>query len=336
MALISSCNSVSYALFLLIVEVFDTEHSYTSVHENVEYIINIVPELDDKPPAPGSTPNLTKAPEGKPDPFEPANYSDGQCIKNLGQYALLNNSNAMFPEHIMLVPTKFRPQASDLVDEDLVVIYRMLSSWAEVQKPFFCFFNGGPLAGASQPHLHAQFIPFQHGKPPPLEQAAIDAGMPDLGKPYLLPLRHVHYAVRLPSISELPPDSLLSVLSQAYKSLLSIVEEGKSKLGEEALPTAGQKRDSYNLMITTQHMHLVPRSKSSFTAPREESEHREKEGEVDVDGDGIGDMELAINGLAYAGLWFLPTEHEHKDLETYGIDKALAKCGYERDEWPLE
>ena len=51
-------------------------------------------------------------------------------------------------------------------------------------------------------------------------------------------------------------------------------------------------------------MHLIPRSDESFTAPREESEHREKEGEVDIDGDGIGDMELAINGLACVSFHF--------------------------------
>lgn len=113
----------------------------------------------------------------------------------------------------------------------------------------------------------------------------------------MLPTRHVHYGkpcvsqhrssscsavVRLPSPSDLPPDSLLDTLSAAYKNLLAAKAATLAKLPEDKLPPKGAKRDSYNIMLTVNHMHLIPRSDESFIAPREESEHREKEGEVDV------------------------------------------------------
>jgi hypothetical protein len=41
-------------------------------------------------------------------------------------------------------------------------------------------------------------------------------------------------------------------------------------------------------------------------------------------------MECAMNALAYAGLFFLPTEREHEDMIGYGLGHALAKCGYNR------
>lgn len=127
--------------------------------------------------------------------------------------------------------------------------------------------------------------------------------MENPNKPYLLDLRHVHYgkssisksdtiylrsvwltAARLPYPSELPPDSLGSTLFSTYTSLLDQVRKGISALPEDKVPKEGQKRESYNLMITTESMHIIPRTSDSFIAPRDQSEFREKKDEIDVDG----------------------------------------------------
>ena len=66
----------------------------------------------------------------------------------------------------------FRPQTSKLVPSDLEIANLVVQSYAQRGRDLICFFNGGPLAGASQPHLHLQFCPYQHDVPPLMEVIA--------------------------------------------------------------------------------------------------------------------------------------------------------------------
>jgi hypothetical protein len=199
------------------VEVFTADSSYTHVEDNISYHLYVVEKLDDKPTAPGATPDLSKQPDKDPFARQNGSFKEGQCLVDMGEYAMLNNSKAIFWEHILCVPTSFRPQASDLTGRDLCTIYNILSAFASIGKPIFCFFKYGrlclgaddaltlpPVADRTQAPASPictfrqvvplpvacadlrQFVPFQEGNPPPLDEFAMQQ---DLGSA-CFPLRY--------------------------------------------------------------------------------------------------------------------------------------------------
>lgn len=218
-------------------------------------------------------------------------------------------------------------------------------------------YSGGPYAGASQPHLHIQFIPFVDGHPPGAErlaQATTDSVSPgewmpaagfirradgssftcQTGQPTLLPTPHVHYITKLPA-SPSPAD-----LNSSYQQLLSLFRSGVATLPHSAQPSTPQKRDSYNLIFTTHHMHLVPRSSDAHFVPHPRSKAARKEraakGDKDAKEEDVQE-EMTFNGMTYAGIWFVGSEAERDDLVAYGCSEVLKGAGYARTErWPLK
>ncbi|GAA6009450.1 hypothetical protein JCM10207_003785 [Rhodosporidiobolus poonsookiae] len=324
--------------------------------------IHVVPQLGTKPPIPLKTPDLSRV--GKRDPFEGPEFGEGEKIVDLtasdgATYSLVHNLHALFREHIMAVPhfppgAPFRPQTSDLTQTDLEVAWRVVEAYEKEGREAVCFFNGGPLAGASQAHLHLQFTPFQHGIPPACEALARSLPFPPPSPsasssaaqvngdaptptptpaPARLPLPWVQFYLPLPprpspSPSSSSPSSAaadpswLSALHTTYTSLLTASRAFLRTLPASSLPAEGPKRDSYNLFLTSRHMHLVPRTSRAVAVSRVASK-----------GQGSEDpFRLSLNGLLYLGYAFVASEEEARDLRGHGLARAFREAGYANEE----
>ncbi|GJN94639.1 hypothetical protein Rhopal_007722-T1 [Rhodotorula paludigena] len=307
---------------------------------------HVVPQLVDKPAVPPKTPDLSKRRER--DVLAGPTYGRGELVLTVSsnttsassssasaqpaQYALVHNLHALMPEHFMAIPlfgddpAAFRPQTSDLVESDLDVTWRVVRAYHDKGREAVMFFNGGPLAGASQPHLHLQFCPFQYGLPPgPEALARASPSPPSASDPSApaprLALPWTNFYLPLPAA----PDSLtLADLWATYQRLLRTSRAYLASQPEAALPEAGPKRESYNLFLTARHMHLVPRTDRLVVVPRVESARPGEEG---------GEFRLSLNGLLYLGYWYVGSEADWRDTQRLGLGDVLTRAAYRNEEY---
>lgn len=119
----------------------------------VPFIVRIVTNLVRKE----ATQRLTTQASGagsKVNPFLP--YDPDLFVADLSptHLCLLNKFNVV-NEHLLLVTRRFEAQTSWLTLADFDAMWRCLHECDGL-----VFYNGGPTAGASQPHKHLQFLPF--------------------------------------------------------------------------------------------------------------------------------------------------------------------------------
>ncbi|KAK4705778.1 sulfate adenylyltransferase (ADP) / ATP adenylyltransferase, partial [Phenoliferia sp. Uapishka_3] len=309
------------------IKLFAATSTHTSFYPPaLSHLVHVCPDIASKPAVPPTTPNLSDRP--KRDPFQGPDYGRGEKIVELDvtadngeptTYACLQNMNALAPEHFLCTPRDFRSQTSDLLREDLLVAWRIVGAYAKEGRETMCFFNGGPLAGASQPHLHVQFIPFQRGAPGP---EALARSLPPSSLPRALPLPYLHLCVSLPDLPS-DPTLLSKALFTTYSSLLAASNSYRARLAEKDLPPAGPKRASYNLFLSKSHMHLIPRTNRLAVIPRIASK-------TSTSGE---DWSISVNGLAYLTYWYVGTREEGTDLESYGLARVLVESGYDTKLW---
>ncbi|GAA6030741.1 hypothetical protein JCM8097_006298 [Rhodosporidiobolus ruineniae] len=341
--------------------------------------VHVVPDLCDKPAVPPKTPDLSKV--GKRDVFAGPDFGPGEKVcdfevdaddeqsdaegeKKRVMYSVVHNLHALFPEHMMVIPHfgpkgTFRPQTSDLVPADLAAAWKVVEAYERDGRETIMFFNGGPLAGASQPHLHLQFTPFQHSLPPACE--AVGRSLPFPPSPpsptaspsslaaqtgagaARLPLPWVQFYLPVPSrpaadAGAAEQKAFQKELYQRYQTLLRTSRDYLASLPESSLPPAGPKRESYNLFLTSRYMHLVPRTDRLVRVPRVESRGQGEDVLVD-DGSEEGkrrrveEFRLSVNGLLYLGYFFVGTPEEASDLRRHGLAKTLREAGYANEEW---
>ncbi|KDE03748.1 hypothetical protein MVLG_05753 [Microbotryum lychnidis-dioicae p1A1 Lamole] len=271
-------------------------------------LVHICPDLAHKPSAPPKTPDLSKV--GKRDPLQGPEYGPGEKVQDFEcggvSYSIVHNLHALMEEHGMIVPqfgesTPFRPQTSDLIDSDLEAAYSLTQQYADDGREIICFFNGGPLAGASQPHLHIQFCPFQLSTPPAPELLARAIGSVSEDKPTKLNIPWIHYIIPI------PPSPTTATLSTLYHRLL--------KTNRDYLEAHGKSdRTSYNLFITQKFMHLVPRTKRLIRFERKSSEGKTEE------------VNFSVNGLVILGLWHVQDSNTRAELLQFGLERGLRSC----------
>ncbi|MGF1536533.1 MAG: DUF4922 domain-containing protein [Elainellaceae cyanobacterium] len=180
--------------------------------------------------------------DGKPfNPFLP--YDPDLFVGNLSQthLCLLNKYNVV-DHHLLMVTRAFEPQDNWLNEQDFHAAWRCL---CEIDG--LVFYNGGPLAGASQPHKHLQLVPTA------TDEIPVDAVLQfeRLEQPSsfsTLPFRHGAMAL---GTSPEPAKQLLAAYRQLLKSV-SIDLQGE------------QQTKAYNLLFTRRWMLVVPRSQESF------------------------------------------------------------------------
>ncbi|MFA5941769.1 MAG: hypothetical protein WC809_20670 [Sinimarinibacterium sp.] len=245
---------------------------FESLHDHgVEYALRIVEALRRKP-APGVA-------QGNPFlPCEPALYVAHLPPRHV---LLLNKFNVIEP-HLLAVTEAYEPQSAALSRDDFAAAIELL-----LRLDGLIFYNGGRIAGASQPHKHLQWVP--RGLVPgqndlPVEPAvlravirAVPARAPEL------PFAHALAGCGL--------ETGAAALHDTYRTLLRA-------LGVTGGDGAGVC-EGYNLLLTRRWMMAVPRSAESWEG-------------------------ISINALGFAGALLVRDEVQAARVRAAGPSKILA------------
>ncbi|KAJ7072060.1 ATP adenylyltransferase-domain-containing protein [Mycena amicta] len=270
----------------------------------VEYEIRLCPALQNKPtlPTPHFTPEKTKIDPFLP-PYNPNLYVDELRDEDSGEeYVVLLNKYSVVPRHFLLVSREFRSQASPLTPSDLVQTYLLLAAARKARQPMFAFYNCGDISGASQPHKHIQFIPLNDDDEdgPPIEYLARSVKLETPDRPFTLPVAYANHVFRFPDrLYSSAPEKLEPILADAFLSLLDLAI---STIRYDAEYPAS--KPSYNVVLTLEHMHIVPRRQEAHILAE------------------TGD-ELSINALAFAGMLLVKSERELEAVKKEGVGKIL-------------
>jgi len=211
--------------------------------------------------------------------------------------ALLNKFNVI-DRHLLLVTRRFVNQEAPLDRADFAALAACMAEFAALG-----FYNGGPVAGASQPHKHLQMVPLpleREGRGLPVEAAFdIVRGRPGVLSVPGLPFRHA-FAWLEASAGE-GPLAAADRLEPIHRALLAAV-------GVSPLAAGGEVRQSgpYNLLVTSRWMLAVPRIQEHF--------------------DGV-----SINALGFAGSLFVQDDAQRAALLQAGPMAALCAVAGARD-----
>ncbi|KAF9459819.1 hypothetical protein BDZ94DRAFT_1291436 [Collybia nuda] len=282
---------------------------------NVEFEIRLCPALQKKTDSPPNGPNTGnvansndadqdhKAKRSK-DPFAQPyipNLHVGDLIHKSGEeYVVLLNKYAVIPQHFLLITKEFQSQSSPLMPPDLVQIYSLLIAAKGTAQNLFAFYNCGNYSGASQPHKHIQFIPVEDDGPP-IERLAKNMNLETPDKPFsITDLPYVNYVFRFPTqLKSSTPEKMEEILSKIYLLLLDLCI---STIRHD--PTYPTGKPSYNVLISSEHIHLIPRRKDTHTL--------RETGEL-----------LSINALGYAGMLLVRSDTELEAVKAEGVRKVL-------------
>lgn len=252
-------------------------------------------------------------PDRKPDPFEnpPADLLVAALPKKDPSHNLVLNKYPVIPNHSIIATKTSKPQTDVLEEDDLAITHACLRAWSEGSghdspRRLFAFFNSGEHSGASQPHRHLQFLPFEDmaGSPALQEDWALlvdNMNHPFPEKPPFLHHPSVpfhHYALRI------PPRSSSLELYQTYLTLYRTAVQAVREFNAE--PPAKDKSESrdptaaaisYNLAMTVDMMAICPRRSERAAVPSSE-----------------GAGSVAINGTILAGTLMVKDQVEWDSL----------------------
>lgn len=227
---------------------------------------------------------LKKAGDTTHNPFKP--YEEALYVGDLGEQhlCLLNKFNVV-EHHLLIVTREFEPQLEIINRQDF---YALALCMQEIDG--LAFYNGGKMAGASQPHKHLQLLPLPMAPYEPLPfSEALDQLKPDHPN-QRTELSFRHAGMQL-------PDGLFDNASHAADTLLSTYNQLRTAL--DIRDNDEQITAAYNLLITRHWMLMVPRSKESF----------------------IG---ISFNALAFVGALLVRSDEEAEALKAKGLMNALA------------
>lgn len=220
-------------------------------------------------------------------PYEPALYV-GELTAHYR--CLLNKFNVM-DHHILMVTTEFAQQREPLNSEDFHAALTCLQA-----QQGLVFFNGGPEAGSSITHKHLQMIPFTKTENEtdnnyPFESLFKHLPLAAEGsKQSTLPFPHKVARTSCPAGDESDEIRRCAELNcRNYHRMLSELE--LHNLADGLAP-------AHNLLMTREHLWVVPRSQSSYN-------------------------NLAINALGFAGTILVKDDHQLTQLDQIGCLELL-------------
>ncbi|WRT63522.1 uncharacterized protein IL334_000427 [Kwoniella shivajii] len=232
---------------------------------------------------------------------------------------LFLNKYSLLPEHILLCPPVYQPQSLPPTPPQIALAYNiLLSASRHPTRPrkLLGFYNGGEGAGASQKWRHLQFVECPGGRAP-IEDWVQGVQFPRPDQAIILPsVPYLHIIHPLPSPHSIP----YPLTSETNEQLIDILAPAMMKMFDlafDALRNGGGNRDGgWNLVITLDHLHLIPRSLPSFPLP---SPHQP----------------LELNSLGYAGMMLVKSQEEQETLvasteDRGGLMYVLEKCGVPR------
>ncbi|KAF9241581.1 hypothetical protein BU15DRAFT_87164 [Melanogaster broomeanus] len=213
-------------------------------------------------------------------------------------YVVLLNKFSVVPHHFLLVTKEFRPQTSPLLPQDLVQTYLLLLAARQANKRYIAFYNCGTNSGASQSHKHVQFIELENDGPP-VERLARRATL-EVAAFAISTLPYANHVFRLPALSAnyLPkraePDSP-SPLSCHFSTL--------SYRPCAMIPTIPPDSPSYNVVLTLEHMHMIPRRREAYKI--EETQEL-----------------ISVNSLGFAGMLLAKTKDSARSFRGVGLESV--------------
>jgi len=208
--------------------------------------------------------------------------------------ALLNKFNVV-DHHLLIVTREYEDQETLLTILDFEALSTCLDEYNGL-----CFYNGGQIAGASQPHKHLQMVPLPLAPEGP--EVPIDPLLPRDGRAgdivtiKGLPFLHafaLHQGKKNLSGGKRAEDML-----ETYARLLQ-------KTGMDAPEASKLKRQSgpYCLLVTRSWMLLVPRSAEFFDS-------------------------ASINSLGFAGALLVRNRRQLETLRHFGPMNALKSVAF--------
>jgi sulfate adenylyltransferase (ADP) / ATP adenylyltransferase len=221
-------------------------------------------------------------------PWEPALFVADLTPSHV---ALLNKFNVI-DYHLLIVTREFEHQERLLTRADFEALWVRMAEFDGLG-----FYNGGEVAGASQPHKHLQMVPLplaSKGPPVPVEpllEAAPRTGISAVpGFPFASAFCRLHNGIeRDPAAAE--------ITERLYLGLLAAVG-----ISPVACDDGPRQSAPYNLLVTRGWMLLVPRSKECFES-------------------------ISVNALGYAGSLFVRDAAQAARLRAGGPMAVLAGIG---------
>ncbi|MEY2985271.1 MAG: hypothetical protein RLZZ568_1888 [Cyanobacteriota bacterium] len=175
-------------------------------------------------------------------PYEPDLFVGQFSETHLG---ILNKFNAV-DHHLLIVTRQFEAQQTPLNPPDFDAAVQVLR-----EKPGLIFYNSGPIAGASQPHRHLQWIPFPLGK----QQEAFP--LASLFQQALTTPEAAPFQLAIAPLTDeaFQAENAGHVCHQVYCHLLQQLQ---------LQPDPHQNPRPYNLLMTSDFMSLIPRCQDSY------------------------------------------------------------------------
>ncbi len=280
-----------YALSTGALQPIETKVEYLSKGD-IQFVVRILANLSRKEKA------LKQQGKTKPsNPFLP--YEQDLYVTDISQthLCLLNKFNVV-NYHFLIVTHQFEPQESWLTLVDFEALVRCL---ADVDG--LAFFNGGTVAGSSQPHKHLQVVPYTRSlKAFPTESVISEAcaDQPkDICTAEALEFRHAIAPLKPSSSHPLSQPEKAQQYLRTYRQLLSAVGINSAAQTNTSL-WEGEQTAAYNLLCTREWMIIVPRSQEKYA-------------------------NISVNSLGFAGSLFVKNSESLDALKSIGPMALLKK-----------
>jgi len=228
-------------------------------------------------------------PQKKQNPFLP--YEEDLFVADVSDthVCLLNKFNVI-DHHLLVVTRDFEDQESLLTLRDFEAIWACMAEFDGL-----AFYNGGKVAGASQPHKHLQMIPLplvENGPKVPIEPILASVRLErDLNIVQGIPF--VHSFARFPLGLKEHASKAAEVTFPLYRQMLQA-----TGLNRSGGPEGAKQSGPYNLLFTREWMLLVPRSEEFFGS-------------------------ISINALGFAGALLVLNDKQMQMINQSGCMTAL-------------
>ncbi|KAK6462734.1 5',5'''-P-1,P-4-tetraphosphate phosphorylase [Scheffersomyces coipomensis] len=220
-------------------------------NENIDVVLTLLHSLQFRPEQGTKETN----PFAKPEP-------ELTIIDNYGnnnEFRIIFNKFPVIANHFMIVTQKFKSQLTPLSLSELKATYKTLTALkvSASEDDWFAFYNSGPQSGASQPHKHIQFMTLPHQKGfKVFAESLADTSESFIPNAKRDPLQNpnlpfAHYVVKLPNVID-DLDDLALYFGSLIQSTLNTLRQNDSH------------DISYNFVMTTKYMLMVPRSNGKY------------------------------------------------------------------------
>ncbi|NJM97745.1 MAG: phosphorylase [Phormidesmis sp. RL_2_1] len=260
----------------------------------MRFIVRVLAHLSQKEKARRQQARAQQVGMNPTNPFLPYENDLYVCDISPTHLCLLNKFNVV-DHHFLIVTRQFEPQENWLTLADFEALTKCLA-----ETDGLAFFNGGKVAGASQPHKHLQVIPYLDGLTAfPIDQLIMLAPAQADGvmRSPLLAFRHAMLPIEMDAkATTLTWQPSAQQLLISYRRLLRAVKIS------ETPDWKGIQTMAYNFLCTRQWMMVVPRSQEKYAG-------------------------ISVNALGFAGSLLVKNQAGLKQLQAIGPMNLLQQVG---------